>query len=646
MASTNLSLSYKQDIWDAKCTVEEISASGNYRKVSLKLEVRTKDFAGGRDGGYHVDCVEGGDISESSCVVPGNSQNRFVLYNKTFDVYVSPGQTYADISLDFEIHFWSESANATRSLSGSISRITGLSIIAGVTISSAKDIYFGDNVNITWTPPTKTFAYKLKFVLGTYEFTTGVLTPNTTSAYTFSGLQIPVNAATNIPNSKSGTMAVTITQYKDSSAKETVGSSVTKNFTVTLKDDVIPTISSAIAALDNSANATVKSWNIGLAGYSKINISASAEGKYGSTIESFTIRSSESTKSDITKTGTSLNYTSDIITSSGNKVYIVTCTDSRGMTSTEFETNLISILPYTKPKMLSLSTVKDDRGTASAEDDTMVVTATWQFDPIGERNSARGAVYYKESSAASWTEHTGVVEHNKPFKLSSLKLDSEKAYNIQVVVTDAVGESDDKTAFTSTTQVLLDFRAGGRGLGVGGICQRDGMEVQMDTTFYNGVNLLRDAETISIEDYIIELATTAINNSRLSMIGAIYPIGSIYMSLNDGNPETILGVGVWEQLEGRFLLGAGTYLESGVTYSYNAGATGGECMHTLTEDEMPSHKHWGVMRPSYDPKAGTHPSPVTDGKNVNYPETNVTGGDLPHNNMPPYLAVYMWKRVA
>ena len=54
---------------------------------------------------------------------------------------------------DFEIHFYSSSAGATRSLSGTIDRISGLSVIAGVSISSAKDIYFGDKVSITWTPP-------------------------------------------------------------------------------------------------------------------------------------------------------------------------------------------------------------------------------------------------------------------------------------------------------------------------------------------------------------------------------------------------------------------------------------------------------------------------------------------------------------
>ena len=118
----------------------------------------------------------------------------------------------------------------------------------------------------------------------------------------------------------------------------------------------------------------------------------------------------------------------------------------------------------------------------------------------------------------------------------------------------------------------------------------------------------------------------------------IYPVGSIYISASATNPETLFG-GTWEQLKDRFLLGAGD--------SYAAGGTGGEATHTLTGDELPSHIH-GV--PSF---AG---DTVNGGgwscKAINsYDESQKIFGTLygdnhPHNNMPPYLAVYMWQRMA
>jgi hypothetical protein len=116
----------------------------------------------------------------------------------------------------------------------------------------------------------------------------------------------------------------------------------------------------------------------------------------------------------------------------------------------------------------------------------------------------------------------------------------------------------------------------------------------------------------------------------------IYPVGSIYMSTVNVNPATLFG-GTWEQLEDRFLLGAGT--------TYTAGDTGGESEHTLTVDEMPSHTHQGDFT--------TTTSSATDGYNMSggYKKTRTmlnalaTGGGQAHNNMPPYIVVYMWKRL-
>ena len=63
---------------------------------------------------------------------------------------------------------------------------------------------------------------------------------------------------------------------------------------------------------------------------------------------------------------------------------------------------------------------------------------------------------------------------------------------------------------------------------------------------------------------------------------ALYPVGSIYMSVSDTSPASLFG-GTWESIGGRFLLGADS--------AYSAGSTGGEAAHKLTTSEMPSHTH-------------------------------------------------------
>lgn len=112
----------------------------------------------------------------------------------------------------------------------------------------------------------------------------------------------------------------------------------------------------------------------------------------------------------------------------------------------------------------------------------------------------------------------------------------------------------------------------------------------------------------------------------------VYPVGSIYMSVNSTSPATLFG-GTWARLKDCFLLAAGD--------SYGAGTTGGEATHTLTVDEMPSHRHSEsqCFSASNQTSGGSYASgDPTSGY------TGYTGGGKAHNNMPPYLAVYVWKR--
>ena len=128
----------------------------------------------------------------------------------------------------------------------------------------------------------------------------------------------------------------------------------------------------------------------------------------------------------------------------------------------------------------------------------------------------------------------------------------------------------------------------------------------------------------------------------------MYPVGSIYQTASSTfNPQTAWG-GTWERIKDRFLLAAGT--------AYAGGSTGGEATHKLTAQEMPSHTHTMYVNndgssSSWSPTAGEYlikPDGVTTSKK-NYQAKlaqNGAGLDQAHNNMPPYLAVYIWKRTA
>lgn len=142
----------------------------------------------------------------------------------------------------------------------------------------------------------------------------------------------------------------------------------------------------------------------------------------------------------------------------------------------------------------------------------------------------------------------------------------------------------------------------------------------------------------------------------------VYPVGSIYMNVNSTNPGTLFG-GTWEQIQGKFLLG--------MSSSYPAGSQGGEEKHTLTISEMPTHGNHLMQGRMYqeiyenmsndsDYRSNTLFLPktvLTSTGSINrgwkdwnsgemYPAGTLKGGGESHNNMPPYLSVYIWKRTA
>ena len=140
---------------------------------------------------------------------------------------------------------------------------------------------------------------------------------------------------------------------------------------------------------------------------------------------------------------------------------------------------------------------------------------------------------------------------------------------------------------------------------------------------------------------------------KSEILTELYPIGSIYMSVNNTSPSTLFG-GTWEQIQDRFLLAAGS--------TYAGGNTGGEATHTLTKAELPNYTLYNASHSHtiFTYRNGAGNGAITNGQQDNYnvktgtfSQINGTtikvdsgGSGKAHNNMPPYLVVYMWKRTA
>lgn len=190
-----------------------------------------------------------------------------------------------------------------------------------------------------------------------------------------------------------------------------------------------------------------------------------------------------------------------------------------------------------------------------------------------------------------------------------------------------------------------------------------GKKLSLSGGTMTGALTMKGIKLTSGTDYGATLPSSPVTNQLFFqtaetnfVLDNVYPIGSIYMNVNSTNPGTLFG-GTWEQIQGKFLLG--------MSSSYPAGSQGGEASHTLTTEEMPSHGHNPANQSGYygfitnSKKAfEVGDMGVQSGSGRYYPYsttafdisrnslTGTTGGGNSHNNMPPYLSIYIWKRTA
>ena len=142
-----------------------------------------------------------------------------------------------------------------------------------------------------------------------------------------------------------------------------------------------------------------------------------------------------------------------------------------------------------------------------------------------------------------------------------------------------------------------------------------------------------------------KLASDALDSVLNAYFLKVYPVGAFYFSASSDNPATLFG-GTWAQIKDTFILAAGT--------KYKAGTTGGEATHLLTAQEMPNHYHDEYLGNGGGDSSA--PSGYSGWTSVSYisdktwwaklAKTSGVGGGAAHNNMPPYLAAYVWQRTA
>lgn len=492
------------------------NVSNNTSSISWRLK------GSGSYNGYVS--IYGVKITINGVIVHDHNYNALHCYKNT-DVASSNSpvtiQHNADGSKSFTIKVEAGIYYNTLNCTGK-STFTLNAIQRGAVITSVENITLGNNCNISWTPSANTHYYRLKFSLGNWSHTTGLIHPNQTTSYQYAGYTVPVSdVSSQITNSETEYMTVYLYTYSDSNGKNQIGAASSKSFKVTIPSSVKPTLSSVGIAIDNSANAVIQGWDVAVVGYTKLRVTGSASGIYNSTINSFTLSDAYSK----TVSGSSLDYTGSAMTFKGQKSVTVKAIDSRGRASNSLTTNSILFYPYSAPKISSFS-VSRVSGDGNNENDagSVKVKATWFFSKVNDHNTSTATLYYKKASESAWTMYSGsfqgtrVADQDESLSTVQYKISTNVkqnavngespsftelySYDFKIVITDALGSKAQSSTLIPSMKVLLDFKEGGGGMGIGRVAETNKLEIALDTVFFGSVSIKSGESVISLEQYI------------------------------------------------------------------------------------------------------------------------------------------------
>ena len=514
--------------------------------------------------------------------------------------------TISDINIPHE-------ADGSKSVAMSASHTTGISLGTGTisgtavlldipraTMPSLSDLFvnLGDVLNITMTPAVDTFRHNLKCkYAGRSEYETIAINVTGTYAWT-----VPKSFANEISTSVSAPAEIICETFNGT----TLLGTKTVPFTLLVPDtaEFAPSIVSDNITVADTDSALYSKFSGHVQNKSRLNISAAGAIAYNSPITRYEI--SVSGKSYIGS-----QITTDALTQNGALPVTVTVTDARGRYAEA--TKYITVYPYTAPQITAYTAYRSNSaGETDESGEYVTIYMAYSISSVNGKNDRNYTISYKRTNAETYTtaeSGTAQTSFEGTYFVEGLTVSTDYRWDIRLEIWDYFTSSSHiaRVQTLDTEEVILDFKASGTGVGIG---------------------------KVSEEDDLVDIAWKVnLRSGITNFVDLVYPVGSVYISFAITNPQDLFG-GTWEQIQGRFLLG--------VSAEHEVNETGGEEMHTLTNEEMPVHNHTltGTLGSG---GVGAEAQATTTAAGIG---TSNSGGGLPHNNMPPYIAVYMWRRTA
>lgn len=522
----------------------------------------------------------------------------------------------------------------------SLGTLTTSSNITLTTISRLSSLSVGNGTlgiaqTLTISEPTSSNNHKITYTCGSIE---GYILGSASATSTSNSVSWTPPVPLAKQNTKGTSVAATITLYTYNGNGAYVGS---KSYSITLAipEKVKPTLT-----IDVSDPTGYKdTYGNYVQGKSKIKVVPTATIAQGASIVEYEyVIGGTQYKGDTVETSA--------ISQSGSITVKVKATDTRGRYA-EVE-QIVTVLAYSAPS-LEITRVErtDSSGVSNKNGAYLTAYFNASIISLSSLNKATLKVKTKKKTNASWGTEVTIVSEVSDYSVTggnyTFAADTASSYDVMMTLLDSFNVPVQRTATGSSCTKVFSVFSEGKGFAVGKVAEKENtFEVGWNAQFNNDVNIneVNFKPSDSFKEHWAAILNGETPSGTNPLLDLIHPVGSIYWSTNITSPETLFG-GTWEQIKDTFILAAGD--------SYSAGSTGGEANHTLTIDELPSHRHYLKYGDVY---IGYLNSNAAQSNNQALYKYNVSredalygedmGGNQPHNNMPPYLVAYCWKRTA
>ena len=603
-----------------------VNTANNTSVVTAKLYYYGNGVSWSNDRQPYRIVIDGTTYSGTSSFSTSTSAQLLGTASKTVTHNDNGAKTVtvsASFATDVSLGTLTTSGNITLT---TISRLSSLSVGNGT---------LGIAQTLTISEPTSSNNHKIKYTCGSIE---GYVLGSASATSTSNSVRWTPPVSLAAQNTKGTSVAATITLYTYNGNGAYVGS---KSYSITL---AIPASVKPTLTIDVSDPTGYKdTYGNYVQGKSKIKVIPTATIAQGASIVEYEyVIGGTQYKGDTVETSA--------ISQSGSITVKVKATDTRGRYA-EVE-QIVTVLAYSAPS-LEITRVERTNAVGVPRKDGTYLTVYFNASIISlsSLNKATLKVKKKKKTDTSWIPEVTIVSEVSDYSVTggnyTFAADTASSYDVMMTLSDSFNVPVQRIATGSSCTKVFSVFSEGKGFAVGKVAEKENtFEVGWNAQFNNDVNIneVNFKPSDSFKEHWAAILNGETPSGTNPLLDLIHPVGSIYWSTNITSPETLFG-GTWEQIKDTFILAAGD--------SYSAGSTGGEANHTLTIDELPSHRHYLKYGNVYIGYLNSNAAQSNGNALYKY---NVSRGDAlygedvgggkAHNNMPPYLVAYCWKRTA